>query len=175
MIKKILKGEDVSNVKCKTRLDELLKRLATGESCEDIEGCTDVEKLVKKFNEDFNGGGSGLAGTTWTIDDPYNGVGIEDGVASRTTFKVNFNIKEATAVFGEIIVGYDTTNHSGKFIDYFYDMMGTLNVCPTSPEDGTSGSQWLTQNHRTVTFIDGDDIANPDLLAWLEANATQVK
>lgn len=47
LIKKIIKGEDVSNYDCKTRLEHLLKKKHCGESCDDVEAVTDIEKLVK--------------------------------------------------------------------------------------------------------------------------------
>ena len=47
LIKKIIKGEDVSNYGCKTRLEHLLKKKHCGESCDDVEAVTDIEKLVK--------------------------------------------------------------------------------------------------------------------------------
>lgn len=33
---------------------------------------------------------------------------------------------------------------------------------------------WLNQNYRTIIITDGTDIANSTLIAWLQANATQV-
>ena len=58
LIKKIINGEDVSNYGCKTRLEHLLKKKCCGESCDDVEAVTDIEKLVKCMGN--SGGGKRL-------------------------------------------------------------------------------------------------------------------
>lgn len=170
MIKKILNGEDVSKCHCKSRVEKLLQKRASGSTCDDVECCSDIEKLIKKLGEEAED--TGLVGTTWTFNDPYTGEGIEDGVDSSTTYNITYTVDGATATWEKIIVGYDSTTHNGKFIDYFLSYMGNLTVYPTTPTDGAD-SKWLDQGKRTITITGGTDVANADFIAWLEANATQ--
>lgn len=58
----LIEETDVSDIKCKSRMDELLKRCCCGETCSDIEPRSNTEKLLKQLNEKMiNGDGGGSA------------------------------------------------------------------------------------------------------------------
>lgn len=57
----LVEETDVSDIKCKSRIDELLKKCCCGEACDDVTPKSNTEKLLKKLNEKMINGGGGSA------------------------------------------------------------------------------------------------------------------
>ena len=91
---------------------------------------------------------STLAGTTWTIND-------SPAISTGATYYVNFTSNNT---------GYSRLTLSSDPWDIWYD---TTMVFIQGWVAGYTV-------YKTVTFTDGDDIADPALIAWIEAQATRV-
>ena len=97
-------------------------------------------------------GSAGLAGTTWYFDT------APTMPSSDATYSVNFTSNSASwtsmelSSFGSIsyVNGVDIANAYASFF-----------------------GGWQNAAYRTVAFTGGTDATNADLIAWIQANATQ--
>ena len=146
--------------------------------------------------------GAGLAGTTWLLNSTPTAGGLSDGSNSfdvNYTFD-GLSINSVTPTLTTFDISLD---HYGPNSEYLYvTLSGTCaalegayesDVLPSefpsrtsfgwdpyysdtayfyTNNDDAPFSGW-TFNNRTISFIDGDDINNSDLITWLEANAVQ--
>ena len=111
-----------------------------------------------------------LTGTTWLIN---NYLGFGDGIFA-TTFNLTFTSNnknytqfytndEGTSESWIFEISYATSNNEWDNV-YFY------RVYDGEDYDTT---QWIDQTYRTITITGGTDATNSNLIAWLQANATQ--
>ena len=117
---------------------------------------TNLATLVVDFPDGDSlgyGSQSSLAGTTWLIN-ASPAAPLADSVYS-VEFASN-NASYARLLF--TVNGADFSIMYGVDMAY-YRMFGM--------------SVWQNEAYRTVQFTGGADATNPDLIAWLEANATQ--
>ena len=102
-----------------------------------------------------------LTGTTWEI-------------SSITATGWGKNVPNLSRVFDEDMpadLGYNITNSSSSGFDN--SILALINVNGTLKLVGyAAGDQYTVGS--TLRIIGGDDSANSTLIAWLEANATQV-
>lgn len=100
-------------------------------------------------------GTAGLAGTTWYFNETLDFTG-----QTRHTYQLNFIS--------------NNSSHSQLYID---SQMGGWTLAFSEivyayvPPIMTIG--WDNQAYRTITITGGDDANNPDLIAWIQANAVQ--
>lgn len=94
---------------------------------------------------------SDLTGTTWQLNAVIDIQSLL-GAQFNITFESN-DTNYTYILFNDVrlVLQYDSTR-------VYYD----------------DGSYWSNENYRTVSFTGGTDATNATLIAWLEANATQV-
>jgi len=97
---------------------------------------------------------STLAGTTWVI----NSTPV---ISSFDSYGINFTSNSNS---------YDRLALDSISIYYLY--FGGEDF-PSRADEAYSGSSWGNTNYRTIEIIDGTDVTNATLIAWLEANAEQ--
>ena len=70
---------------------------------------------------------------------------------------------------------YADEQYTSLSYKFYLDSSMTSKVSANSTQIW-AGSSWsnVDENDHIITIIDGDDVADPDLIAWLEANATQL-
>lgn len=89
-----------------------------------------------------------LAGTTWLLNssiDLYESVYCHINFSSNSNQYTSFTVNDI-GMEGEAGIYYDSTKVYGA---------------------------WVDQAYRTIEITDGTDVANSDLISWLEANAVQ--
>lgn len=101
---------------------------------------------------------TGLAGTTWTLNDQLS----SDGLTPKYLYKVNLKSANENFIGLQYIVNIES-------LCYTLDEEGNV-----SPIYKFNTNTYQNTQYKTITIIDGDDIENPELISWLEANATQV-
>lgn len=60
------------------------------------------------------------------------------------------------------------------FADAYYWMMYYDNTTACTVSTRTGSTSWQNNNYRTIQITGGADANNPDLLTWLQANATKI-
>lgn len=103
---------------------------------------------VYEDGDEMGYGSAGLAGTTWCFNETLDfssGIEINNGRLNFTSNNTNF-----TSI--SIMLPY--------FVLYGRDMVYLVG--------------WENAAYRTITITGGDDAADPDLIAWIQANATEV-
>jgi hypothetical protein len=123
-----------------------------------------------------------LTNTSWYLNDTLEPMGeyIESGwfgPGYSTHYTINFTANDVA--FCELGCEFFESPVSGASdrigeLQYKYVNPEGLDPCEL-PYDYLS-SQWYAyaEPYRTITITGGDDATNPDLIAWLEANATRL-
>ena len=101
-------------------------------------------------------GSSGLVGTTWLFNSTFADANM------NKTWNIDFisNSQEYTKLYITSFAGF------GEMIMY------DSNEVYTYVQGIQTG--WLDQAYRTISITGGTDAKNADLIAWIEANATQL-
>ena len=104
-----------------------------------------------------------LTGTKWVFNDSYPYGSIQSIARS-----VNFNSNNNS--FVELGVEKNNADEA-TYIQYYTDNDVILVYDSTGY---AISNHWLDQAYRTIEITGGTDATNADLIAWLEANATQI-
>lgn len=96
------------------------------------------------------GGLTDLTGTTWFINESPN-------VGGTSSYNINFTSNSANYTSFDINNGIAYVD--GRIVAIAYD---------------PGMSIWFNQNFRTIEITSGTDVTNSNLIAWLQANATQI-
>lgn len=97
-----------------------------------------------------------LTNTKWVFNDTLTGSIFGDGAGNR--FNINFTSNDTT--YTTILFYYRGSNGIEYGSDYVYSSSST--------------PHWQNQYLKSIAITDGADVENADLIALLEANATQV-
>ena len=120
-----------------------------------------INKKLDFTHSPDEGGGSSistLVGTKWAIrNDAVNGLGN-----TNSTYAINFTSNSNNYTSMKL---YGT---SGVPVD------GNYNISYNSEQVYGASSGWGVQADRIIEISDGTDATNANLIAWLQANATQV-
>ena len=117
--------------------------------------CTTTPSVSVKINVLVVNKPITLEGTTWY----FNATIAED------TFDA-YNINFTTG-------SYSCKNIIGTIIRSKFQLRYTR-INGTNLTAYYHGTGWAETDYRTITITDGEDVRNTDLIAWLQANATQV-
>ena len=94
-----------------------------------------------------------LTGTSWYFNEV---------ITLPTTYLDNLHCYvNFTTINGAIYSRLETTQND---LYYFNNLDSSY-----TPSEG-----WLEESYRTVTFTGGTDVTNSALIAWIQANATQI-
>ena len=112
-----------------------------------------------------------LTGTTWVFNSilsmPSNSTGLPSGV------NIGFDSNDISCVLLAPINWYDPNDldfeHPIPKMKYGYLDNNSFQQLQVY-EDGV----WTSEAYRTITFTGDGDVSNAALIAWLEANATQI-
>lgn len=80
--------------------------------------------------------------------------------------KFEYNVNFTSDGFAYIILYLNGPNRTNWNLFYSSPSLDTLAYSKISG--------WQSESLRTITITGGEDATNPDFLAWLEANATQI-
>lgn len=100
-----------------------------------------------------------LTGTKWVINKTPNPSPLSGGIFFNISFISN------NRTFSEIIIG-DNLEPGLNSINYYTE--NDVDVY------WFSSNSWVNEAYRLISITSGDDVSNPDLLVWLNNNATLV-
>lgn len=108
------------------------------------------------------------------------------GLTDLTGTSWYFNeILDCTNLISELVyditfVSNNTSNNSLEYIlftnscdELAFQSSGIIYVYPT-PFPGIISEGWANEAYRTISITGGTDATNTDLIAWIQANATQI-
>lgn len=101
---------------------------------------------------------SDLTNTTWVLN---NNIDLTT-INYDTSFYINFKFESYNYNLGWM-----------RFYDSQADYDYNVNLAYESYEVYSSFSGWNSNNYKTIQITNGQDVTNPDLIAWLSQNATQ--
>ena len=144
--------------------DYAIAKLISGNTCMFLR-----HKLLMAFLAQ-NGGGSDpqsdLTGTTWLFNATLDLSGaVWPSAGNSDEYNINFtsNSTDYTGIvltnMGPAMLGISYNASSDSVIPYLTGLMG---------------NGWTDQAYRTISITGGTDATNADLIAWIQANATQL-
>lgn len=86
-----------------------------------------------------------------------------------TSYNINFISNNST--FASLELNMEIAIPIMYFLKYRQTSLPPVNACEY---EAGSTATWANQSYRTITITGGTDATNPDLITWLQANATQL-